>query len=705
MACSGGRLLFERRTKLWAFENGANLQKHIESIARNGPVSCYDAEVQNPDATPREMTLKAVGLGVFLAFVFGAANAYLGMRAGQTVAATIPAAVIAMALFRIPAFRGGVLEQNIVRTAASVGEALVAGAIFTIPSFMMVEIDGVHLWTDLRSHYWEASLVLLTGGLIGVFFIILLRKPLCVDAGLPWPESVASYEITKSGEKTSSDAPRYIFGAMAFGGLVQILKDAKGLQIFREYTEGFLAYPRSLVRHFNFDKQTIGEVSHLGGVPWSTPSLSPALIGIGYIIGPELASINVAGGLIAWWILIPLLLFFDPDLPRRIGTTDTSVAAYTVWYNIVRPIAVGTMLVGAANTMFSMRKSLFASLKGIFVVSAAAREGAHVERTERDIPSRWVVLGTLALLVPITGIYYFFTRGWTAAIVAAIVMTVTGFLLSAVGGYLVGLVGSSNQPLSGLTVSALIIAALMMLTVGVTGLSGVAAVLGVAAVVAVACSVSGSLIQDLKAGHLLGGTPWKMELVEILSVILLSFFLMGPIIALHEANLATGGIGGRALPAPQAGLMAQLAKGIVGGHMAWGLIGIGAAFGVALILCGARAPMLVAVGMYLPFDTSSAIFLGGMMKLVLEKVTGHFSAERKASVEEKGTLLASGLIAGEAIVGILLAVVFLTGAPSLTHALTGADQFSFFPGMGGWLSLVAFAAIAFVLIRIPSKAR
>ncbi len=643
------------------------------------------------------MTVKAVALGLFLAFVFGSANAYLGMRAGQTVAATIPAAVIAMALFRIPAFRGTLLEQNITRTAASVGEALVAGAIFTIPSFMMVELDGRHLWTDLRSHYWEATLILLVGGLIGVFFIILLRRPLCVEAPLPWPESVASYEIVKAGEASASNAPRYIFGAMAFGGLIQILKSDKGIQLFREYSEGFLAFPKSVIKHFNYEKQPIGDVTHFGGVPWSTPSLSPALIGIGYIIGPRLASINVAGGVIAWWILIPLLLFFDPDLPRRIGTTDTGIASYTIWYNIVRPIAVGAMLVGAANTMFSMRASLWSSLRGVFTTSAASkRDNVVVDRTERDIPPRWVVLSTIVLLVPITGIYYYFTGGLGPAILAAVIMTITGFLLSAIGGYLVGLVGSSNQPLSGLTLAGLILAALVMLAFGVTGLSGVAAVLGVAAVVCVACSVSGSLIQDLKAGHLLGGTPWKMELVEIVSVILLSFFLMGPIIALHEANLATGGIGGRALPAPQAGLMAQLAKGIVGGQMAWGLLAIGAAFGVALLLFGARAPMLVAVGMYLPFDTSSAIFVGGLLKWILDRVIENRTSEQKLRVEEKGTLLASGLIAGEAIVGILLAVVFLAGMPAMA-------TFSFFPAWGGWLSLIGFASIAYVLIRIPQK--
>jgi len=644
------------------------------------------------------MTVKAVALGIFLAFVFGSANAYLGMKAGQTVAATIPAAVIAMALFRIPWFRGGILEQNITRTAASVGEALVAGAIFTIPAFMMVEIGGQRLWSDLRSHYWEATLILLVGGLIGVFFIILLRRPLCVDAPLPWPESVASYEIVKAGEASASKAPRYVFGALAFGGLIEILTDEKGAQIFRDSIDGFLKFPRSVIQHFDIEKKPIGDVTHFGGIPWSTPSLSPALIGIGYIIGPELASINVAGGIIAWWILIPLLMFFDPDLPRRIGTNDPAVAANTLWFNVVRPIAVGTMLVGAASTMYSMRESLWTSLRGIFSASAAAaHEAKTIDPKERDIPPRWVIICTAVLLVPITAIYYYFTHGIVSAIVAAVIMTVTGFLLSAIGGYLVGLVGSSNQPLSGLTLAALIIAALVMLTIGVTGLSGVAAVLGVAAVVCVACSVSGSLIQDLKAGHLLGGTPWKMEVVEIISVILLAFFLMGPIIALHQANLDTGGIGGRALPAPQAGLTAQLAKGIVGGQMAWGLLGIGAAFGIALLLCGARSPMLVAVGMYLPFSTTSAIFVGGLIKWILNRVTAQRSAGEKLGIEEKGTLLASGLIAGEAIVGILLAVVFLTGLPSVA-------TFSFVPAWGGWLSLVGFAAIAYVLIRIPADA-
>jgi putative OPT family oligopeptide transporter len=569
----------------------------------------------------------------------------------------------------------------------------------------MADVGGVRIWSDLREHYWEATLILLCGGLIGVFFIIFLRRSLTIDADLPWPESIACVSIVKSGDAAETKAPRYVFGALGFAALIHLFKSEKGLHIFREFTEGFIAFPRAVVRHFDYQKAPIGSVTHGGGIPWATPALSPALIGIGYIIGPRYAFINVSGGVLAWWVLIPLLLFFDPDLPQRFSTSaPVEIQAYTLWYNVVRPVAVGMMLVGAAWTLLSMRSSFVQSIKGAFAASRTTRHaGAPLNRLDRDLPTRWILVATLGLLVPITAIYYWFTVSWLAAILAAAAMTATGFLLSAVGGYLVGLVGASNQPLSGLTLSALVISALFLLVFGVKGAAGVAAVLGVAAVVSVACSVSGSLIQDFKAGQLLGGTPWKMQLVEIIAVAMLAFFLMGPIIALHQANLDTGGIGGRALPAPQAGLMAQLAKGIVGGEMAWGLLVMGAAFGVAMVACGARSVMLIAVGMYLPFDTSSAIALGGVMKWVADKYTGPRAEAERVRIEERGTLLASGLIAGDAIAGILLAVTFLAGVPSLTRVVSGADALPFFPALGGWLSLLAFAAIAWVLIRVPVR--
>ena len=382
------------------------------------------------------------------------------------------------------------------------------------------------------------------------------------------------------------------------------------------------------------------------------------------------------------------------------------VISNSVWYNIVRPIAVGTMLVGACSTLFGMRSSIAQSIRGALGASAkATHETCHTERTDRDIPFQWLVIGIAVMAVAVTVIYHQFTGSWASALIAGAIMTVAGFLLSAVGGYLVGLVGSSNQPLSGLTLSALMLAALVMLAIGAKGMSGVAAVLGVASVVACACSVSGSLIQDLKVGYLLKGTPWKMQVVEIASVVVLSLFLMLPIIALHEANLATGGIGGRALPAPQAGLMAQLAKGIVGGQMAWGLIGIGVAFGIALIMCGARSPMLIAVGMYLPFSTVSAIFVGGAIKWFVERASASRAVEERKAIEDKGTLLASGLIAGEALMGIVLAVTFLAGISSFTKFLVGRDEFGFFQAWGGWLSLAGFAAVAWVLVRIPLRSR
>ena len=661
------------------------------------------------DSNEPEFTFKAVLAGIILAAIFGAANAYLGMKAGQTVAATIPAAVIAIALFRLPFFRGGVLEQNLTRTAASVGEALVAGAIFTIPAFMMVNVGGQRLWTDLRSHYWVGTFILLSGGLLGIFFIIILRRPLCVESpDLPFPESTASAEVVKAGQAGATDAPKYVFGALGLGALLQFLKDAKGFQIFQEeVTLPFLHFPKSLI-NFTSDNKSIGNVAYTGGIAYTTPAASPALIGIGYIIGPRLSAINFSGGVLAWLVLIPLVMFIDPDLPQRLGTpagggASWEVVSNAVWYSVVRPIAVGAMLVGTVYTLYSMRESILRSIRGAFAASAKGAAEAVQTRLDIDIPIKWIILATIALIIPITIIYYHFAQNWGAAILAGVVMTITGFFLSAVGGYLVGLVGSSNQPVSGLTLCALVIAALVMVSIGMKGLGGVAAVLGVASVVCCACCVSGSLIQDLKAGYLLGGTPWKMEVVEVLSVVAVSFFLLFPIIALDKANAATGGIGGRALPAPQAGLMAELAQGIVGGQMPWGLIVIGCLLGVALIMIDAPSPMLIAVGMYLPLETTSAIFVGGAMKWLADLAAARRkpTLEEKVKFEERGTLLASGLIAGEAIMGIVLAALFVGNVPSLTRILTGQDDLPFLAGWGGWLSLLAFGIIGYSLIQIP----
>jgi len=664
------------------------------------------------DSPEPEMTVKAVAAGVLLSAFFGAANAYLALKAGQTIAATIPAAVIAIALFRLPFYRGGVLEQNITRTAASVGEALVAGVAFTVPAFLLVQVGGVPVWANFRDHFWEATWFLLAGGLLGIFFIIILRRPLCVEADLPFPEATACAEVVKAGQHGSTEAPRYVFRALGLGAILHFFTNSRGLQLFLESTGGFLRFPRAVIGHFNYEKTPIGDVAHTGGMPWATPAASPALMGVGYIVGPRLSAINFSGTVIAWWVLIPLALFMDPDLPRRLmgqaaEAASWDVLSFSVWYNVVRPIAVGTMLVAAVYTLYSMRESLLASIRGA-VGSATGGAAAEISnRLDRDIPFRWVVLSIVGLTLPIAVIYYRYTGSIGVAAATAVTMMVVGFVLCAVSGYLVGLVGSSNQPVSGLALSALVIAALLMVSIGMRGLPGVAAVLGVASVVCIACSVSGSMIQDLKAGYLLGGTPWKMQVAEVISVTVLSFFLIFPIMALHQ----TYTIGSRALPAPQAGLMALLSKGIVGGEMAWGLVLMGCLFGVALIMIKAPAPMLIAVGMYLPFETTSAIFVGGAMKWLADRIAARrkLSAAAAEAVEQRGTLLASGFIAGEAILAILISLGFILAEArgyanfSFTRLFTGSDTLSLFERYGGWLSLIAFAVVAFELVRGPFR--
>jgi putative OPT family oligopeptide transporter len=660
-----------------------------------------------------ELTFKAMFLGLIMAAILGAANAYLGLKAGQTVSASFPAAVIAIAAFRLKFMRGTVLEQNIARTAASVGEALAAGAIFTIPAFVIVQVNGQRLWTSFN--YWEASLILLVGGVLGVMFIILLRRTLTVDANLPFPESRACVEITKAGQEGESGA-KYVFGTLGLGMLIQLFKDSRGFLLFQETVEVLRTLPQSVIHHLSGAREPMGDIVHRGAIAFSTPAISPALIGVGYVIGPKLASINFTGGVLAWLVLIPLAFFVNPQLASQLSVNgqspELSEIINSIWYTQIRPIAVGAMLIGAAKTMWGLRKSLASAFKGALHKGSAV---AQPSRLETDLNLRVILGVTLALAIPMTMLYYYFSGSMLGAIVAAVVMLVMGFLFSAVGGWLVGLVGGSNQPISGLTLSTLIIAALLMVLFNVTGLQGVAAVLGVAGVVCCACAISGDMIQDLKIGQLLGGTPKKMEIAEIISTVVVAFILVLPIIILHEGNIKAGGIGigDKDLPAPQAGLMAQLATGIVGGEMPWGLILFGIAFGVALLLMNAPAPMLIAVGMYLPFETSFAIFVGGVIKGFVDRRVAQrkFDAAQSERVENTGTLLASGFIAGESITGVFLAGMVLLAErfhfsfESLSGLVLGVAEFDFVNGVvGEWiLPLIVLGVIAYVLVALPLK--
>ncbi|HOJ17436.1 MAG TPA: oligopeptide transporter, OPT family [Ignavibacteriaceae bacterium] len=641
-----------------------------------------------------EFTIRALVIGLVMCVVLGAANAYLGLKAGMTIAATYPAAVIGMALLK--AFKGSILEENFARTVGSIGESVAAGAIFTIPAFL---IAGV--WTEFFTvqHYLEATAIMFVGGVVGIFFVTILRRVMVEDRDLPFPESVAAAEIHKAG-RTGTSGAKYLFWAMGLGALIQILKQ---VQFFAASWEKFIS--------FASQKIAVGKtaaVNASGGALLSTPGVSPAYMGVGYIIGPSLASLNFAGGLLAWGLFVPLLLYFlGPELlnslqangPVTVNDETWVGLANQVWRSIVRPIAIGGMLMSAGFTLFKMRKSLGTGLSRAIgdVKKAAGGSSVKEVRTDHDMNFKYVFVGILVAAVLTFFIYFHFAGDFSAALVATVVMIVAGFFFAAVSGYLVGLIGSSNNPISGLTISTLIIAALLMVALGVSGMSGVAAVLGVAAVICVAAAVAGEMLQDLKVGHILGGTPWKMQAGDMIGILLASAVMFFPLVILHQGDIQTGGtgLGGKNYPAPQASLMAIMANGIVGGDMAWPLIIVGVLMAISFILVKVKSPMLVCVGMYLPLETTFAIFIGGLIKGILEKYQAskkHNDAQ-KARSDNNGVLLASGLIAGEALIGLLFAAfaVMEWSVPVIFA------QPSFF------VSLIVFVVVGYILVYVPLK--
>ena len=636
---------------------------------------------------------------MILAVVLGAANAYLGLKAGMTVAATFPAAVIAMAILR--AFKGTILEENMARTTGAVGEALAAGAIFTIPAFVLAGV-----WTEFD--YLKSTLLMLIGGNLGVLFVVLLRRTLILDETLPYPESKACAEIVKAGQGGQSGA-KYVFGAMGLAAVIEFFKNENGLRIIKDSVSGFFDLHASKISLLNSESKVIetvnqageqirGELGFKGGLFLQSPASSPAFLGVGYIIGFRLAAITFSGGVFGWLFLMPLVLFLmSGQLDVFAESFGWSTIAKTTYSATVKPIAVGGMLVGAFYTLFSMRSKLFSGISRGFQDLGKAKKQADsqvVERTDQDAPFNLILIGLGILILCMVILYQTFSHNLGAAILATVVMSIAGFVFAAVAGYLVGVIGSSSNPISGLTLSTLLIAAVLMVLVGMKGDPGVAAVLAVASVVCCVAGVAGDMMQDWKVGYLLGGTPWKMQIGEMLGVTAAAFVLVLPLMWLHQAN----GIGSEALPAPQAGLMAMMAKGIVGGEMAWPLVIAGMFFAIALILIGAPSPMLISVGMYLPFNTTFAIFIGGLIKHALDKTAMKYTSDENKleNVQNTGLLLASGFVAGEALTGILLAALVVSNI----HLM---DMFGFSQDFSGfwWLGILIFVILAYVLIKFP----
>lgn len=625
-----------------------------------------------------ELTFKALSIGVVMAIVLGAANAYLGMKAGLTVAATFPAAVVAMAALR--PFKGTVLEENIARTTASVGEALVAGAIFTIPAFV---ISGV--WDRLR--YWESTAIMLVGGTLGVLFVIVLRRTMVEEADLPFPESVAAGELVKAGQGGQTGA-RYVFSAMGMAGAWELIKNSNGVQIVTDHTLAFLSLGTSSI-------EMLGErIRYAGGLLVASPAASPALVGVGFIVGPVISSVLFAGALTGWLLLVPLSLFLNPNLAGQAGEAGAWVdLSVEVWLRQVRPLAVGTMIVAAFYTLFRLRTSLASGIGQAVRDLQEVKTGARaVNRLQIDLDFKKVGAAIAVLCIPLFFLYLYFSGSLPGALLLTIVMVGLGFLFTAVAAYLVGLLGSSNNPISGLTLSSLLISAVLMVMIGVTGDLGIMAVLGVAGVVCCACGIAGDMMQDLKVGHILGGTPWKMELGEIIGVVFAALVLIWPMIAMDEVYH----IGSAELPAPQAGLMALMSQGIVGGEMAWPLVISGMFLAVVLILIKAPSPMLIAVGMYLPFYSTAAIFVGGIIRQTLNRrlIRRRATAEEETRAVNTGVLMSSGFIAGEALMAVFLAF-FVLGRNLLGWGPLPTISTS------PWLGMLAFPALFYLLIKIP----
>ncbi len=668
--------------------SGSGVKKHVPFVPENMEM--------------KEFTLRAVLLGLFLTVVLGAANAYLGLRAGITIAATYPAAVIAMAAMR--AWKGSLLEENIARTAGTIGEGLAAGAIFTIPAFVIAKA-----WPSFRpaDAYWKSTALMMVGSILGVLFISLVRRVMVEDPELPFPESVAAAEIHKAGRR-GAEAAKYLFWNIGVGGLIYILGRFGLFAADKDIHFAVGSLGHSQVRLGTTSSANV--VAAGGTSTFAAPSVSPAYLGVGYIIGLRLASIQFAGGVLAWGLLVPMLIFFLGPQVRHYLPADTpdnwANMSIAVWKFVVRPIAVGGMLVGAAYTLFKMGKSLTAGIgRALSELRQTADQRAKLSRTEQYMSSK-VVFGLIALMFVLMCLLYIRISGliWPA-VLAAVVMLVVGFFMATVSGSLVGFIGSSNNPVSGLTLSTLLIAALLMVSLGASGIKGVAVVLGVAAVVCVSSSVAGELLQDFKVGYILGGTPRKIQMAELIAVIVASLAMYWPLYLLDTAF----GFGSRQLSAPQAGLMATLAIGIVGGDMPWPLVVVGILLGIAMIMMQVKSPMLVAVGMYLPFETTFAIFLGGVFRALgdwMAKRRG-FNEAQRARVENAGVLTASGLIAGESVFGLLWAALIALGfahqswlktASEWSTRITSAQIFEhplYLAGMG------VMALLAALLIWLP----
>jgi putative OPT family oligopeptide transporter len=609
-----------------------------------------------------ELTVGVIILGCLLSVILAGANAYLGMFAGMTVSASVPAAVLSMAIFRLIR-RGNILQNNAVQTAAASGEGLAAGVIFTLPALILL-----HTWTSFS--YLETTLIAGFGGLLGVLFTIPLRRALIIDQPLQFPEGVATAEVLKVGAEGGGGVGVLVLTAVV-GAIIKV--GMTGLKLWSEIVQfgGWLTGGKAVAATKTTAAAKAGAPFYVG------INASPALVSVGYIVGFNVAAVIFAGSVLNRWIAVPLFSMFgdatsvitDPathtTLADKLAGLSAIDAADTIHGSVTRYLGVGGMLVGGVWSLYKLRKSLLGGITaGLDAYKKRKAGGGDVPRTERDMPMNIILILIVGSVIPLFFIFNHFVDSIGISAVMAILMLVAGFLFSAVASYMAGLVGSSNNPVSGITISTILVASVLLLLLGLGPKSGPVAAILIGGVVCCAAAIGGDNLQDLKCGQLVGSTPWKQQVMQILGVVVAAL-AMAPI--LNLLNNAYG-IGNASLPAPQANLMATVAQGVFLGGLPWNVIGIGAGIAVAVIALDAylehrssptRIPVMAfAVGVYLPFHLNVPIFIGGVIAYLVQRTLqkAKASPERRGVVERMGLLAAAGFITGEALIGIGLAI-------------------------------------------------
>ncbi len=637
---------------------------------------------------PPQLTFRAIVLAIVLAMILAAANAYLGLFAGLTIATAIPAAVVSMGVLRLLG-GGTILENNIVQTGASAGSSIAAGVIFTIPALVILGY-----WDDFR-YSWVLAIAGL-GGLLGVLFSVPLRRTMIVEDPLPFPEGKAAAEVLKAGDNPGPGLKILALSA-AVGALVK-LAAASGLRMI----------PDSWAQAAFFDQGR--------GLAYLGTSLSPALLGVGYIVGLNIGIVVVSGAVLSWHILIPVYNAFflagDPVLAAQTAGAGAVDTAFAIWSTKIRYVGVGAMLIGGVWTLFSLRNSLLSGIRSGFA-AARRNKDEFVAETDRDLPMKWMLVALVVFIIPLALLYQAIVGQWLVSIPMTIIMIVAGFLFVSVSGYLAGLVGSSNNPVSGITIATILFASVVLVfLLGRDSPIGAVAAIMIGAVVCCAAAVGGDNLQDLKAGYIVGATPWKQQLMLAIGAFSCAL-IMAPVLNLLAAAYGIGAPTAehpQSLAAPQATLMASVAKGMFGGELPWGMIGIGVGVGALIIALDEwlksrgskfRVPVLAAaIGIYLPLELMVPIFLGGLVSYLVQRKhkVSDDDEEAKDRIHRPGTLFAAGLITGEALMGIAIAVPIVVTENAEVLALPATWH------LGQWIGLLVLAGVGLLLYRSGGKA-